>query len=59
MHKLHKTEKYCFKHDHYTVISEYGCYKCMIDKIKELENVKDYCEICGCDEFLCGHNKRD
>lgn len=27
--------------------------------IKELKKISDTCEKCGCNEFLCGHNKRD
>ena len=29
------------------------------DLIIKLKNIKDYCEECGCNEFLCGHNKKE
>ena len=26
---------------------------------EELKKIKDHCEKCGCNEFLCGHNARE
>lgn len=28
-------------------------------EVKYLREVKDHCEKCGCNEFLCGHNSRE
>jgi hypothetical protein len=46
------------------VVEAYGvegfCQRLILSK--DLENNQHYsdtCQICGCNEFLCGHNKRD
>lgn len=31
----------------------------ILEKCKNYQEVKDHCIKCGCNEFLCGHNKRD
>ena len=28
-------------------------------ELEQLLKIKDHCTTCGCNEFLCGHNKRD
>jgi hypothetical protein len=30
----------------------------VIDRLYEFSQIKDHCDQCGCNEFLCGHNKR-
>lgn len=32
--------------------------KALKAEIKELKKISDTCLICGCIEFLCGHNKK-
>ena len=32
--------------------------KWISELLAEVESIKDTCEKCGCNEFLCGHNRR-